>query len=169
MLAFVKALSTGLGLAVLVILIMWVCLYDSFRSLNSVAPTDQVLEANFKANQQKLDTLVEISRVDKLVRFPDGRRGSSKEQDQKVRDLVREIGLQDDILQATTPGSTTTIYLTSWSRGLMTNGSRKGYVYSDTELTPVVASLDDVNSWPKGSKVIYKKLEGNWYLFFMGT
>jgi hypothetical protein len=169
MLAFVKALSTGLGLAVLVILIMWVCLYDSFRSLNSVAPTDQVLEANFKANQQKLDTLVEISRVDKLVRFPDGRRGSSKEQDQKVRDLVREIGLQDDILQETTLGSTTTIYLTSWSRGLMTNGSRKGYVYSDTELTPVVASLDDVNSWPKGSKVIYKKLEGNWYLFFMGT
>jgi hypothetical protein len=107
--------------------------------------------------------------VDKLVRFPDGRRGSSKEQDQKVRALVREIGLQDDILQETTPGSTTTIYLTSWSRGLMTNGSRKGYVYSDTELTPVVASLDDVNSWPKGSKVIYKKLEGNWYLFFMGT
>ena len=169
MLAFVKALSTGLGLAVLVILIMWVCLYDSFRSLNSVAPTDQVLEANFKANQQKLDTLVEISRVDKLVRLTNGQRAVSKEQDQKVRALVREIGLQGDILQETTPGSTTTMYLTSWSRGLMTNGSRKGYVYSDTELTPVVASLDDVNSWPKGSKVIYKKLEGNWYLFFMGT
>jgi hypothetical protein len=169
MLAFVKALSTGLGLAVLVILIMWVCLYDSFRSLNSVAPTDQALEANFKANQQKLDTLVEISRVDKLVRLTNGQRAVSKEQDQKVRALVREIGLQGDILQETTPGSTTTMYLTSWSGGLMTNGARKGYVYSDTELTPVVASLDDVNSWPKGSKVIYKKLEGNWYLFFMGT
>ena len=169
MLSFVKALSTGLGLAVLVILIMWVCFYDAFRTLNSVAPTDEALEANFKAHKQELDSLVEISRVDKLVRFPDGRRPYSKEHDQRVRDLVREIGLQGDILQETTPGSTTAMYLTPWARGLMTNGSRKGYVYSDTELTPVVASLDDVNSWPKGSKVIYKKLEGNWYLFFMGT
>jgi hypothetical protein len=169
MLSFAKALGIGLGCALLAILIAAFCFYDSFRSLNSVAPTDQALEANFKAHKQKFDSLIEMSKARPLIRAAEGQRVTSKEEDQKFRDLVRETGLRGDLLQETRPDSTTTIYLPCWSRGLMTNGSKKGYVYSDTELTPLTQSLDDVNSWPKGSNVIYKKLEGNWYLFFMGT
>jgi hypothetical protein len=137
--------------------------------LNSVAPSDETLAANFRVHKQKLESLIEMSKVDRLVRAPEEQRAVPKEQDQQFRDLLREAGVQGDVLRETRPGSTTTTYLICWSRGLMTNGSRKGYVYSERELTPVVQSLDDVNSWPKGSQVIYKKLEGNWYLFFMST
>ena len=167
MLSFAKALTAGLGSALLVVVVMYVVL-SGFR-FESRAPTDQSLEANFRAHKQKLDSLVEMSRVDGIIRTTNPQPLFSKEQNRQFRDLLRETGVRGDIRHETGPGSTTTTYLICWTRDLITNGTLKGYAYSETELTPVMPSLDDVNSWPKGSKVIFKKLEGNWYLFLMSS
>lgn len=156
MLTLVKALSVGLGSALLVILVMWIVLSD-FTPYETAAPTDQTLEANFRTHKQKLESLVEMSNAD-----------VSKEQNQRFRDLLREAGIKGDIWQQKRPDSSTT-FLPCWSGGLMINGLMKGYAYSETEPTPVVLSLDDTASWPKGSKVFFKKLEDHWYLFLMGT
>lgn len=54
-----------------------------------------------------------------------------------------------------------------WSRALVTNGLMKGYAYAKTDLKPVLPSLDDVKSWPEGKRVLFKRLDNNWYLFLM--
>lgn len=169
MTSFVRALSVGLGSAILVILVMWIGLSQLGPS-QSPAPTDEKLAANFRAHKQALESLVEMTKVDRnrIVRLPEGQRFSTREQDRKFNDLVREAGVQGDMHESRPDGVNTT-YLICWSRGLMTNGTLKGYAYSETELTPLVQSLDEDQPLPKGSKVIFKKLEGNWYLFLMST
>ena len=165
-----KALTAGLGSALLVIVVVYVVLSE-LKPRGGPAPTDQTLEANFREHKQALESLVEMSRVDRnrIVRTPEAQPAFSKEQNQQYRDLILKAGINGDIRTESRPDGTSTTYLPCWNRSLMTNGSFKGYVYSETELTPLVQSLDDVNSWPKGSKAVFKKLEGNWYLFFMST
>ena len=51
----------------------------------------------------------------------------------------------------------------------MTDGSYKGYAYSENAPAPIVSSLEDHKSWPQGKRVIFKKLDGNWYLFRMSS
>lgn len=170
MLSFVRAISAGLAAALLVVVVMYLGLSNIIPRDNP-APTDQALEANFRAHKQNLESLVEMSKLDRnqIIRTPAGQPSFSREQTRQFNYYVREAGVQGDIRHESRPDGTSTTYLPCWNRVLITNSTSKGYAYSETELTPVVTSLDDMNSWPKGSKMVYKKLDGNWYLFHMST
>jgi len=180
--SILKAFVIGLGFAVLLVLALYVFQSASSPHFQSGAPTDETLDANFRAHKKALESLVEMSGTDRsVIRIandftwletdsswprPEGKLGFSEERWNQYRALFREAGLPGGILRENKEDIT---YLIHWNQGLMTNGSLKGYAYSEKELTPVVSSLDDVNSWPKGQRVIFKKLEGHWYLFVMSS
>ena len=170
MLSLVRALSAGLAAALLVVLVMYLGL-SNFIPRENPAPTDQALEANFRAHKQNLESLVEMSKLDRnrIIRTPAGQPIFSKEQTRQFNYYLRETGVQGDIRHESRPDGTSITYLPCWNRALIINGTSKGFAYSETDLTPVVTSLDDVNSWPKGSKIVYKKLDGKWYLFHLST
>ncbi|HEV2705415.1 MAG TPA: hypothetical protein VGV59_05795 [Pyrinomonadaceae bacterium] len=52
------------------------------------------------------------------------------------------------------------------SRGTALESFTKGYAYSREELTPLSQSLDHIPSDLLTGKPVYKKLEGNWYLYY---
>ena len=179
--SLVKASALGLAMCGLVILVVFVFQSSFSPSFQSQAPADETLDTNFRARRQTFESLLEMSRTDRSViriasdftwldtdsswpRAPE-KLGFSKERWDQYRGLFREAGVPEGILQDTEGGIT---YFICWTQGLMTNGSLKGYAYSENKLTPVVTSLDNSASWPKGKRVIFKKLDGNWYLFWMG-
>ena len=166
----------------MILVIFFILRAEFSSSLQSSAPTDDKLATNFRAHRTALESLLEMSRTDRtVIRIandftwldtdsswprPEERLGFSKARWDQYRQLFREAGLQGGILQDNEGGIT---YFMYWSGGLMTNGSSKGYAYSENDLTPIVASLDDYDSWPKGKRIIFKKLDGNWYLFWMSS
>ena len=181
--SLLKAFALGtvtVGLVILVIFFLFRAQFSA--SLQSTAPTDERLDTNFRAHRTALESLLQMSRTDRtVVRIandftwldtdsswprPEDRWGISAARWDQYRQLFREAGLQSGILQDNEGGIT---YFMYWSRGLMTNGSTKGYAYSENDLTPIVSSLDDYESWPKGKRIIFKKLDGNWYLFWMSS
>lgn len=178
--SFLKALALGVGTAGLVILVGFFIIRAEFTAaLQSSAPTDETLDANFRAHRASLESLLEMSRADRgVIRIandftwldtdsswsrPEDRWGISLARWDQYRQLFREAGLRSGILQDHEDGIT---YFLFWTRGLMTNGTSKGYAYSENDLTPIVSSLDDHESWPKGKRVLFQKLDGNWYLFW---
>ena len=58
------------------------------------------------------------------------------------------------------------IFLTCCGSGIAGNGAEKGYVFSETEMNPLSASLDGGNENKKGG-FTFRKLEGNWYLYYL--
>jgi len=54
----------------------------------------------------------------------------------------------------------------SSTRGFVTQGSRKGYLYTEEKVDEVVADLDQVSASGVGSGL--RRIEGNWYLLFEG-
>lgn len=166
-----------MALVIVVLFVFQLALSSSFQN---PAPTDETLATNFREHRTAFDSLREMSRADRSViriandftwldtdsSWPraEGKLGFSAERWDQYRQLFREGGLEGGILQDNEGGITYFIYRT---QGLMTNGSLKGYAYSENDLTPLVNSLDDYESWPKGKRVIFKKLDGKWYLFWM--
>jgi hypothetical protein len=145
-------------------------------------PPDAVLEANFKLQEVDLELLVEMAHADqKVIRIasdftwlednagwprPEAEWGFSRERWDSYRKLFKKLGLSGGILQDKQGGITFLIFS---SRGLVTNGSMKGYAYSKKALDPTVKSLDDFASWPKGKTVVFKRLKEHWYLFHMSA
>ena len=59
------------------------------------------------------------------------------------------------------------VRLVASSAGVFISNSEKSYVYSNTELSPLVDSLDRVAQNDHGDQSpVYKKLYGNWYLYY---
>jgi len=90
--------------------------------------------------------------------------GFSPERWDQYRTLFRKVGLEDGI---TREESGEVIYFIFSSKGLVTHGTEKGYAFSSKELYPTVDSLDDFKRFPKGQRVIFKKLKEHWYMFYM--
>jgi hypothetical protein len=143
---------------------------------------DEVLEANFSKYETDFQVLLEKSQADyKVIRIasdftwldnnaawprPESEWGISNERWDEYRNLFKKLGLNGGILRDN-QGEIT--YLIVSSSGLITNGSSKGYAYCKSEPAPIVSSLDDTTSWPKGKRIIFKQLRGHWYLFYMSA
>ena len=81
----------------------------------------------------------------------------------EYRRLLKELGIEGGILAPTDKKS---VELMSSTRGFVTHGSRKGYLYTEEKVDEVVADLDQVSASGVGSGL--RRIEGNWYLLFEG-
>ncbi len=144
-------------------------------------PADVALEKIFRQHEAEFSRLVVMSRADSRVmriapnftwltdnaswpRSGD-ELGFSQERWDEYRQLFRMLGLKDGLVRY---ADADLIYLFASSKGLVTGGSGKGYVYSERDLTPTTDSLDQVPPELLQSsvhKIVYKRIEPNWYLF----
>ena len=90
--------------------------------------------------------------------------GFSPERWREYRSLFRALHLEGGLERG--EGAHPTIYLLASGRGMVTGGSRKGYVYSPTALAPVYASLDSIPPDLASNVTGYRHLSGPWYLFY---
>lgn len=139
-------------------------------------PSDQELEATFLKNEADFELLVRMAKEDSsVVRIapdftwlktnaawprPLSELGFTSERWQEYRRLFSRLDLPAGILNYQ-PDS---IMFLASTRGLLTGGSSKGYVYSLKDPAPIVESLEHVSF--KDSRIAYKRVKGHWYLFY---
>ena len=140
-------------------------------------PSDKALGETFFAHEADFNKLVEMCNVDShVLRIapdftwldnnaawprPESELGFSRQRWDEYRSLFLKLGLTAGVLNYQ-PDSV--MFLAS-TRGLVTGGSSKGYAYSLKEPEVIVDSLD--NATFSKSRIAYKRLKGNWYLFYM--
>ena len=57
------------------------------------------------------------------------------------------------------------IFFYASSMGLGISGSSKGYVYSKKDPSPIIDDLDKFAADAKTEFIVFRKIEGNWYLY----
>jgi len=146
--------------------------YD--REVNAPLPSDASLTQNFYEHRIDIERLRKMAVHDKnLIRiaptftrlqndwsWPRTDIGISQSRWDLYRALFRKVGSDDGI-----DFDNTYFQLTEASRGLVTGGSSKGYIYTSTVPSPVVSTLDE---FPRGANYdiwLYEHLTGNWYVF----
>lgn len=141
-------------------------------------PSDADLESIFWRREAEFNELVSMSNFDsKVVRIahdftwlennasyprPDSELGFSKGRWEEYRRLFRTLELEDGIARAKQPE---VVRLIASSEGMAIGGSSKGYVYSPEDLSPLAESLNSYSELPH-NKPVYKKITGNWYLYY---
>src|ERR1043165_4338970 len=140
-------------------------------------PSDKYLEQTFVAHEADFNRLVEMCNTDAhVIRIapdftwldnnaawprPVSQLGFSNQRWDEYRSLFSKLGLTAGVLNYQ-PDS---VMLLASTRGLVTGGSSKGYAYSLMQPEVIVASL--ANATFSKSRIAYKRLKGNWYLFYM--
>ncbi len=134
-------------------------------------PSDAVLEQRLRSHQSDFDNLVRMFEEDsdivkithKSVFFdkspsrnlPTGRL-------EEYRSLFKTLQLEGGIKRERNQ-----LLLIASTKGLVIPNSGKTYVFSVREPAPLVESLDEVIKHHHGDQPpVYKKLFGNWYLFY---
>ncbi len=142
------------------------------------------LDSRFAIHRKQLEKVRTMAQVDRtLVRiagdftwlahdkkWPRTDIGFGEDRWNNYRDLFRKIGLQEGVLRsADYPGA---IFFIVHARGIVTGGASVGYVYSESEPTPLTKSpghdLDALarTSGEKGSAIVFRKLAAKWYAFY---
>jgi hypothetical protein len=164
-------------IAMLVILLSRAGLSPLVNNHPGTHPSDAALELVFEQHEADFNQLIAMSNIDaKVVRIapdftwlddnagwprPESELGFSKERWNQYRQLFEELGLKKGLGR----DANGTVEFIASSHGLLTNGSGKGYIYSNKELSPLYASLDD--SPLTHGKYVYKALQApRWYLFY---
>lgn len=156
-------------------------------SCHTEHPTDIGLERNFADREADFDKLLRMfdedagmSRITpKAMQASDGaRRPDSevklrKQRWQEYRALFSELGIDHGIVRASHPAwrdvsPPGAVFLVASGKGMVGGSAEKGYAYSPTEPSPLVDSLDRINIdlRDKDMVPVYKKLKGDWYLFY---
>lgn len=135
-------------------------------------PSDQVLEQRLRSHQSDFDNLVRMLEEDSDVvsityknAFMENRstRQLPKDRLDEYRRLFKKLQLEGGI-QRDRKGF---ILLMASTKGMVIPNSGKTYVFSVREPAPLVESLDEVIKNHAGDQPpVYKKLFGNWYLFY---
>lgn len=145
-------------------------------------PSDASLEEVFRQREAVFNQLISMTKTDsKLTRIaydftktedtakwprPDSELGFSKERWEQYRQLFDTLNLKGGFWRR--PKSNDR-YLVASTKGLVTGGSSKGFVYSTEELKPLSDNLDNIpidlwRSSPNG--IVYKNIKDNWYLYY---
>jgi hypothetical protein len=143
-------------------------------------PSDDSLIRNFQSHEADFDVLAQMSQQDpNLIRIapdftwtdksaawprPESELGFSNQRWDEYRSLFRKLDLKSGILNY----QPDLILFLASTKGLVTGGSSKGYAYSVKEPPLIVESLDDYSfkDSKKDINIVYRKLKGNWYLFY---
>ncbi len=134
--------------------------------------SDAKLTERFKSNRTYFDRIVAMSQEDKHVvtinmnstdldanttRSHEDR-GLSQARWDEYRALLRRLGTEEGL--ARRKDFPSAIFLYAECQGSAIDAYCKGYVYSESSLSPIAENL---NSLPKG--MLFKPLASNWYLF----
>jgi len=143
-------------------------------------PPDGSLIKNFQGHEANFDLLARMSQEDSdLIRIapnftwtqksaawprPESELGFSRQRWDEYRGLFRKLDLKSGILNY----QPDQILFLASTKGLVTGGSSKGYAYSVKEPPLIVESLDNYSfkDSKKDMNIVYRKLKGNWYLFY---
>jgi hypothetical protein len=137
-------------------------------------PSDRRLQAVFYKHQQDLSALLDMAKQDRpqtiwidshqmyppQATLPDARW-------REYERLCRPLGVwRVSFVQGQ-------LELIVSSEGILGHGSSKGFVYSETPLTPVLPLLDQgippsFIHEPEGVGIAYRSLTLNWYIFYLG-
>jgi hypothetical protein len=139
-------------------------------------PSDKYLKKMFVSHEADFNKLVEMSNADlHVVRIapdftwldnnagwprPESELGFSRQRWDEYRSLFSKLGLKSGILNY----QPDLILFLASTKGLVTGGSSKGYAYCSKEPEVIFESLDNP-SFSK-SRIVYRRLKGNWYLFY---
>ena len=147
--------------------------------------SDAALIRNFELHEQDFNKLIEMAKVDShVVRIaydftwvdtnyhwprPESELGFTKERWDEYKRMFSRLGLKKG-LSWTSDGA---IVLIASTRGLSTDGSAKGYAFSQKNLSPTFDSLDNMHQEIMDGKVkpglpVYRKIKDGWYLYYEG-
>jgi hypothetical protein len=138
-------------------------------------PSDASLESAFPENRNRLERIITLLREDQLRYFSTGdtetltddlRFGPvaqylSPDRSRQYRQLLTEVGLEGTRWLEQDGVRVYCVFQREWS-------VEKGYAYRETPPHRLFESLDrhPKERIPEGEP-IYKRLEGNWYLYYM--
>lgn len=147
-------------------------------SLRRPFPSDAQLGQRLTDHRKDFDQLVAMARTDKeLLRIapdftwttssivwprPASKLGFTPERWDEYRRLFHTLGLEAGILRPWNHREA--VYLIVQTKGLIVNGSIKGYAYSETTLQPQCQSLDKPEAIGE-NEICFKPLDGKWYLY----
>lgn len=146
-------------------------------------PSDEALKTRFLAHRVDFEKLVAMANedshltriapdftwLDDDVAWPRKNVGISEQRWDEYRQLFQKVGASKGIIRATNP---TRIIFPIVSIGLVPTSAEKGLVFSDAPLSPVLKSLDEKppeefwNGPDRSHVLVYKPLEGHWYLHY---
>lgn len=151
-------------------------------------PSDSTLVSNFRTHEGDFSALVKMAEEDaKVVRIdydftwlednyrwprPDSELGFSVERWDEYRSLFKKLRLEKGVARQSLPDGP--ILLLASTRGMVTGGSAKGYVFSRKPLSPLSDSLDHVDQEIRKKNVpanvpVYRSIKDGWYLFYQGN
>ena len=135
-------------------------------------PSDQVLEQRLRLREDECERLVAmLARDSDVMRLSDdfvfmsegSRRSLSEERLSEYCRLFRELELEAGMHR----DGANAVRLIASSKGLLMANSEKSYLYSSVEPSPLVESLDTVIRKDGGDQApVYKRVSGNWYLYY---
>lgn len=146
-------------------------------SIPGSQPTDDQLIETFYSHQQDFEKLAEMSLVDvNMVRIASDFTITSDDKNNidqpsrlfeetrwnQYRLLFQTLSIKNGLYRKPHSGSVQFIVSSS---GLVTGGSSKGFIYSDQPLEPLVESLDAEKKNAAPRRIIYRAVQGKWYLF----
>ncbi len=143
-------------------------------------PSDEELLQNFQHHEPDFNKLITMANEDaKVIAItndftwldnnmswprPDSELGFSRERWDDYRKLFKELGLTSGINRREDIANV--VFLVASAHGAVLRGTEKGYAYSPKEPHPLVESLDRINVPVRNMVPIYKRLKGNWYLYY---
>lgn len=129
--------------------------------------TDEALIENLQENIAQYEHLIEmlvadqpLSSVHPTYIHPDY--AISEERWEEYRGIFRELEL--DAGFGYHPNGS--IWFTSTARGLVTGGSRKGYVFRPRNAIPLYTNLDSIPEDLKSNVYAFKKINEEWFIYF---
>jgi hypothetical protein len=151
---------------------------------NTPFPSDAELIKNFQNNEADFERLNQMAKEDSdFVRIadnfnwtkdsaayprPKSEKDLSEERWNEYRSLFKKLNLKMGISNS----QPKEVWLLASTKGMVTGGSEKGYMYLMEEPSPIIDSLDNPNfNLPelqgRKAKILYRKLKNNWYLYYL--
>ena len=134
-------------------------------------PTDTEMEQILKSHQSEFNTLIGMLNEDEdIVRLDEKfvflTEGSTRSVPQERLAAYRSIFAKLRLQRGFQRDKNNALRFIASSGGVLST-SEKSYIYSTTPLTPLVDSLDQVIERDHGDqKPVFKKLHGDWYLYY---
>lgn len=151
----------------------------AFSSGNSTHSSDQAMEKTFQLHESDLNKLVGMSNEDsKIIRIandftrlennwawprPESEIGFSRQWWDEYRPLFKKIGTKYGIDR----GKDGSVSIVMSATGMVAGGDTKGYAYMTKEPFPTTESLNNISIKAKSNVPVYKKVKGNWYIYYM--